>query len=150
MRRRARHVPAAVLLAVGLIGCGGSGPGDAVSVRGTVTLDGKPLRGAVVTFVPTGATPGVGGRARTGADGKYALTGLRGESGVPAGTYRVTVNKLEMPDGTDFPEDAPVAPMDSGAKERLPAHYANPSQSRLTATVPAGGGSIDFLLKMAK
>src|SRR5262245_63676 len=142
-----KTMPAVALWAAALAGCGGGGEGDAVAVRGTVTLDGKALPGAVVTFTPTGSTRGVGGRGRTGPDGGYTLQGLRGGSGVPAGTYQVTVSKLMLPDGSDFPENSPVSPIDSRATEQLPAVYSDPNQTALSANVPAGGGAVDFPLK---
>ncbi len=52
-----------------------------------------------------------------------------------------------MPDGSDFPLDSDVAPMDSPAKEVLPGIYSDMDQTTLKATVPEGGGTIDFALK---
>jgi hypothetical protein len=137
---------AAPALLTALIGCGG-GAHDEVSVSGTVTLDGKALPGAALRFVPTGSTRGVGGMGRAGADGKYTLKGMRGAAGILPGTYKVVISKLVMPDGTDFPADSKVGPMDSPAKEQLPATYSDSNQTRLTATVPEGGGVVDFRLK---
>ena len=74
-------------------GCGGNSP---VPVRGTVTLDGNPVAGAVVLFIPEGAggawglmrstsriaAPSHPGRERSGrAGGHLGLTSAR-----PCGT----------------------------------------------------------------
>ena len=114
-------------------------------VSGTVTLNGRPLTNASVTFVPTGTTQGSGATGATGPDGKYVLES-RGERGVPAGEYRVVVNKLVMPDGSDFPLNSDVPPIESSAREMLPRHYSDEATSTITKTVPEGGGTIDIQL----
>jgi hypothetical protein len=134
--------------ALALCGCGTPQEGPpAVVVTGTVALDGKPLPRAFVRFVPTGATRGLGASGRADFDGRYTLKGPRGSEGVPAGTYKVVVSKLVLPDGKDFPDNSEVSPMNAGAQEKLPPHYADAQRTILTATVPAEGGTIDFPLK---
>jgi hypothetical protein len=58
-------------LILGLAGCGGSRS----SVSGTVTLDGKPLSGASVTFAPvdTGEEAGVSSYGKTDDQGQFTL-----------------------------------------------------------------------------
>jgi hypothetical protein len=91
---------AAVLCALGLIpllGCGDGGP-KRVSVSGTVTLDGKPINGGILSFSPD-ASKGNTARASCSApimEGRYELQTsgvLRSEtgSGAPLGWYKVTV-----------------------------------------------------------
>jgi hypothetical protein len=70
------------------IGCGGGT--KLHHVEGLVTLDGQPLEGAMVTFtngnqIATGLTT---------ASGKFKLLHL-GKEGCPAGTFKVTVSKIE-------------------------------------------------------
>jgi hypothetical protein len=131
-------------LCVGLAGCGGStGP----TVTGTVTLDNVPLAGAVVTFRPAGKnTEGLGGTGVTGPDGKYTLTASRGggRSIVP-GDYTVVVSLRLRPDGSAPPPDVP--PMESDAKETLPARYSEFQHSILRATVADDKHLHDFPLK---
>ena len=135
-----------VLLAV-CAGCGGrANLPDTVPVSGKVTLNGRPLSGASVTFVPTGATRGDGGFGMTDQDGRYKLRYLRGAAGVPVGQYRVVISKRLMPDGSDAVEGRDVAPIESPAHEVLPPKYSNEEHSTLSATVPAGGRTIDFSL----
>lgn len=135
------------VLVVACAGCGG-GPSlpDTVPVSGKVTLNGQPLADASVTFVPTGTTRGDGGFGTTAADGRYELRYLRGGAGVPAGTYRVVISKRAMPDGSPAVEGPDVAPIDSPAREVLPPKYSHEEYTTLSATVPAGGGTIDFQL----
>lgn len=134
--------------ALSLVGCGGRDPNlpKLEPVSGTVTLDGRPLANASVTFVPSGTTRGTGATGVTGPDGKYTLMS-RGEPGVPAGDYRVVVSKLVLPDGSDFPLDADVPPIESNAREMLPPHYSDEAASNIAKTVPEGGGIIDIQLE---
>src|SRR5690606_678215 len=67
-------------LAVGLTlmacGCDADGP-PLVRVQGVVTLDGQPLAGKAVRFIPDRDTPGAGAGANTNADGAYDLIAVR-------------------------------------------------------------------------
>lgn len=140
-----RILPLALLAAAG---CSGQDPNlpPLVPAAGTVTLGGKPLSGAQVTFTPAGATRGTGAEGRTGKDGRYELSSAHGR-GAAAGEYRVTIAKLVMPDGSDYAPGAGVGPADSPAREVLPPRYSDPHRTTLTATVPAAGsGTIDFAL----
>ena len=73
-------------------GCGGkvSNQPPLMPVSGTVTLDGKPLSGIMISFVPTGSTRGTGAGGYTDKAGKYELTAMHGGKGTPVGQYRVT------------------------------------------------------------
>lgn len=88
----------AVLLAVA--GCGTGDETDSyklVTVRGHVTLDGKPLEGAKVLFTPDeGNKPNTPGVDTTGKEGNYILM-YRGRSGVAPGKYSVLVSKTFDP-----------------------------------------------------
>jgi len=117
---------------------------EGVPVSGTVTLDGKPLPGVNVTFIPVGSTRGDICFGLTDASGKYELNNRYGHSGAPAGEYKVTCTVGGGP-GSDAPaEGAPAEPAD--ASTSLPAHYTSEDATKLKATVPAGGGTIDFEL----
>jgi len=133
-------------LPLALAGCGApSGEPALIPVSGTVTLDKKPLAGAVLTFIPTGKTRGGLATARTGPDGRYTLQSKAG-SGVLPGEYRVVISKRVMPDGSDVPADDSTPPMRSPARETLP-FYSDPSKPALTATVTVDGVPIDFPLQ---
>ena len=131
-------------------GCsqGPEGP-PLVPVEGTITLDGKPLGKADLMFVPDGDTRGQGGVAQTDQEGKFTLLSQdRKHKGAPVGTYRVIINKLVKPDGSDYVPDPNAGPMDTGGfRELLPAAYSDMGQTQLTATVPeAGVKDVEFKL----
>lgn len=135
-----------LLIVVG-IGCGSEPTGpEKVPVTGTVSLNGESLPGAVITFIPTGKTPGLGGTARSDASGKFVLTSARGGEGAPAGEYRVAVSRRLMPDGSPVPADDKTPPIESPAQESLPPIYSNPEMTQLTATVTPDGPPIQLAL----
>ncbi len=134
------------LLTFLLVGCGDST--GTIPVTGTVTLDDKPLPDALVTFHPEGDTAGLGGTARTDAEGKYTLTPAKGSGGLPAGDYVVVVNRFLQPDGSALPPDVP--PMESKARESLPSNYTSRKSSTLKAKVSKEKPTYDFALKSAK
>jgi hypothetical protein len=141
-----------LLLGITLLALSGCGPKDDPlhrTVTGTVTLNGKPLSGAMLRFIPVEGTEGTGGQARTGPDGTYRLLDGRGNPGAAPGNYKVTVSKRLMPNGSDVPPDDNTPPMNSPARESLPAKYSDAGHTELQATVPDAGGTIDFSLKTA-
>lgn len=74
------------------------GCGDGVKlvpVEGTVTLDGEPLEGATLSFVPiAGGQVSTSGTDITGPDGNFKMT-FKGRNGLSPGKYRVMVSKTE-------------------------------------------------------
>ncbi|HQU41268.1 MAG: hypothetical protein B7Z73_03230 [Planctomycetia bacterium 21-64-5] len=127
-------------------GCGKStGPPKAliIPVTGTVTLDGKPLPGADVTFIPS---QGIGAfTGRTNDDGSYQLEGLVGAKAKCQGKCGVRISRMLKPDGSLPSPDEP--PANVGATESLPERYSSASTTELSAEVPEGGGKFDFPLK---
>jgi len=140
--------PTLLLLVIVTVGCGGTNANlpPLVPVSGTVTLDGELLCGAVVRFVPVGSTRGTGAGGHTDESGKYELVSRHGGNGAAVGEYRVVITKLVMPDGSDFPLDSEVPPIESPAKDILPPAYHDMKQTPLKATVPEGGTTVDFAL----
>lgn len=135
-----------------LAGCGGGDAGTAdrpatVPVQGTVTLDGKPIEGATVTFMPaTQARPGQPAQghaavSRTDAEGHYELMTFEAGDGVVPGDYVVTVVKQEVPEAKELSMEeyiaqGPQAPSaDAGPKHLLPEQYAKRQTSPLKVTV---------------
>lgn len=96
-----------ILVCLGfLLGCSG---GDMLPVEGTVTLDGEPLEGAAISFVPAeGGRPCSG---QTDAQGHFTLASYVAGDGVPPGEYKVTVIKL------DARRQATAAPTEEGAAD---------------------------------
>ena len=134
----------AALCVVVLLGCGESLP-NYKPVTGQVTFQGKPLAAARVRFIPVDTTTGVGGQAKTDAEGKYRVVYAQGGDGLPPGKYKITVSQMLMPDGSPGPEN--VSPIESPAREVLPEHYSQELTSRLTKDVLADGGVIDLVLE---
>jgi hypothetical protein len=114
-------------------------------VSGTITLDGKPLAGAGIMFLPRGETRGNGAMAMTDPAGKYTLKTDHGGPGAPEGEYAVTISKVVNRDGTPYVPNPNVA--EAGERETLPGTYSNSMNTVLTATVPKGGNTINFELK---
>ena len=136
-----------VLLLLTTNGCRDANVPDLVPVGGTVRLDGEPLSGALVEFHPRGDIPGNGGGGRTNGDGKYQLQTGQGHHGIPMGEYQVVIIKLVMPDGSDFPVDSDVPPIESSAKQVLPARYSDGDLTELRANVVAETETLDFSLE---
>ena len=112
-----------------------------------MTLGGQPLSGADILLVPSGETTGQGGIGRTAADGRFELTTPdRQSKGVAKGSYRVVINKLVNPDGSDFNPGEGVDPMTAAFREVLPPVYSNLDETTLTAQVPPGGTKLEFKL----
>ena len=59
-------------------------------VSGTVTLDGAPVAGAEVTFVPGSGSPSVG---KTDGEGHYTLAYVQETSGAEIGKHTVQISK---------------------------------------------------------
>ena len=116
---------ASLLLAAG---CGRSDRPDLGTVQGTVTLDGKPLAGALVVFTPSG--PGRSASDLTDAAGRYELTYLRDIAGATLGPHVVIIT---------------TATEERGGREILPPRYHE--KTELSATVAPGSNTIDFPLK---
>ncbi len=109
------HKKLVALLCVGVMititGCGASNP-DTTLVSGTVTYDGEPLEGAIVSITPeAGATGAKSASGETDAQGAFTLRTVfpDGESkdGAMGGTYTVRVSKIAA---EEAPDDGMVDP----------------------------------------
>src|SRR5947209_14577793 len=94
---RPGNLAVSILVTVGIVlaGCSNSSRLPTYPVTGTVTMQGQPVAGAAITFVPTGKE-GEAASAITDAAGKYALTTWRAGDGARPGQYRVKVSKQEQ------------------------------------------------------
>jgi len=115
-----------------------------VPVTGTVTLKGKPLAGAVVTFLPKTGVPGLG---ETDSEGKYSLKSAL-LSGVTPGEYKVAISYLVSaggePQGVGARSAMVQSPEMMSAKEQLPAEYSDLGRTKLQAGVQPAGGNFNF------
>ena len=90
LRTAAGRVPATVCLAaliIGVAACSHKQKSEVplVPVTGEVTLEGAPLEGALVNYVPTGSTPGQGGSGLTDPKGFFEINSPFGEPGLTGG-----------------------------------------------------------------
>lgn len=142
-----------VALALSLAGCEPGGP-PMGQVTGTITLDGKPLPNAAVTFAPVdggGASSGI-----SDANGKYELN-AQDRKGAVIGKHRVYVTSVSMTKSTVDPNMSSSSPeyekqaMGGGSEynvkltEPIPAKYNE--KSELQYEVKAGSNTIDLELK---
>ncbi len=131
-----------------------------VPVKGTLTLDDKPLAFKNVRFIPEPGTPGVGAGANTDGDGTYTLIAVepgatRDTLGVMPGSYKVVVAEPIFPIEEPLPQasgDGPAPaiglpdPRSKKQKATIPARYTKPETTPLRVEVPADGGSIELKL----
>jgi hypothetical protein len=80
-------------LVVVLVGCGKKGWLETYPVKGTVMVDGKPAKGATVSFHPKEV---IGDKSyiptgQTNENGEFSLSTYMTDDGAPAGEYDVTV-----------------------------------------------------------
>lgn len=151
---RPRHVFALVFLALAIqTGCG-SGPRLA-SVSGTVTLNGKPLEGAVVQFFPDASNKeGLPAEDKTGPEGNYKIM-TNGRSGVVPGKYRVMVSKAPEASAAiagQFQDDPFMAQLSSTPEGPARGKAAKDAKSmkieqEFERDVAPEGGTIDFDVK---
>jgi hypothetical protein len=131
-------------LSLPLTGCGGTATNpNLVPVTGTITLDGKPLAGASVTFVGIGATPGEGATGLTDEAGKYELAHFRAGAGAMPGEYKVVIMKRVMSDGSPIPVGT-LSIAELATRELLPWRFSDYHQTQLKANVAKDGPPIDF------
>jgi len=128
-----------LLAAFSLVGCGPRGP-HLAEVTGIVRLDGEPLPGAQLTFVP--AEPG-GSTAygHSDEDGFYRLKFSRDSTGALPGTYKVVVELPNRGEAEALRASGITVPPE-GVK--LPKKYQKPGE--LTVEVDSRGSIIDLNL----
>ena len=126
------HAVRILIFSVGCVllmsGCsGGSDRPDTVPVRGTITLDGKPLADATVSFSAETERPATG---TSDSFGEFTLTTFESEDGAIPGEYKVTVEKYEVADNND-----PYAER----KSLVPLKYVTLNETPLTQSITAEG-----------
>lgn len=122
-----------ILLAAALAGCGSRSA--TVTVRGMVTLDGKPVEGAAVMIEPSGdGVPAIG---MTDASGRFKIE-------APSGKSRVAISKTVPASAAQGVLRADEGVQLSGNADRVrvkyltPIKYASALTSGLTLDVRAG------------
>jgi hypothetical protein len=114
-----------------------------------VSVQGKPLAHAVITFLQTDekGTTGVG---ETDDDGEYEMSHLE-RPGVAAAEYKVAVSYIQGLDGTVYglgPRSGLAKPYGLvTGKERIPEEWSNLGKTTQRVKVPVGGGEFNFDIK---
>jgi len=137
-----------------LLTCGcGSDKLKTERVTGIVTMNGKPVAGAVVTFSPVDRTKSHPATGHTDDKGKYTLQTLLGDvdAGTTPGDYKVMVTKTKDVE-TGRVQKVTVGDQVEEVKEMkseqlLPKRYSSISSTPLKKTVIAGSNVIDIELE---
>jgi hypothetical protein len=158
MAMRMTTLAAGLVLGACAVGCQRADPLGFTPVTGRVTLDGKPLTGGEVRFTPDPkSNKGPQSMSPLGPDGSFQLRGPSGRLGAVPGDHRVSVilpHLMEAPAPPSEADGATVPRDDEAAASKgppLPARYAAPETSGLTATItPGESARIDFKLSSAR
>lgn len=156
------------LISLILVGCGGGSDRPSLApASGIVTLNGEPVEGASLTFIPVaGGRPG---SAITDAQGRYTIKTYQDAPGAIIGEHKVAVIKISGPGAYVIQGDAPAeaaATDEPGSGEDdgsdglseievfdstetkepeliydVPQRYMNADESGLLITVPPEGSS---------
>ena len=104
----------------------------------TFTQAGVPLAGATVRLIPQDQNHPWYSGGHTDEDGVAVIQTDRKYPGAPAGAYKVTVSKIEMP----APASADLSPLDAPAGgstyDLVPSEYSHPNQTPLQLNINAG------------
>ena len=128
-------------------GCGGAPPLEIlVPVAGSLMVNGKPLDGVTVTFIPEIAKNNRGGSGTTGVDGSFTVTDLtQNLPGLAVGKYSVAYSRMRLPNGSAPPEPKEGEPVNPGIirVETLPTHLQSPDPRSPGSKidVPAAGNT---------
>lgn len=140
------------LTSLAATGCSGgvSGP-PYVNATGIVTLDGKPIEGATVTFSPK--KDGSMSMGLTDAEGRFVLKSATGRKGAAVGEHNVSIAlRIDLGPAQPAASEEDLAPPQSfeinggtapppkpTTKWIIPEKYSDPTKSGLDVTVPSGG-----------
>lgn len=129
---------AAFFVACAATGCS---PPEHAPVTGVVTINNRPVEGAVVTFSPkAGGRPAYG---RTGPNGVYELEYTSGVKGAKLG-----VNQVYVTTYVPATRDDNNRVVEPGSPERIPPEYnENPN---VTVEVKAGENRFDFKIQSSQ
>jgi hypothetical protein len=137
-----RRLVTCVFLLAWLAGCGSSGPGRLVPVKGKVTLDDKPLATGSLVFKPD-ETKGNNSKfepaGTIAADGSYSLF-TREKEGAPLGWYKVGI----------VAEEANAADPYAPRKSLVPNRFNDAETSGLSIEVSSSPPSGAYDLKLTK
>jgi hypothetical protein len=124
-------------------GCEKSDRKPVFPVRGRLTVEGKPIKGVAIHFVPVNANDRASLMpvALTDADGRYVLMAYQGSEGAPAGEYIVALNFGDVKARDKKSENGEES--GDGSSDKFRDDYTV-STSKLRATVKPQPNEIDF------
>jgi hypothetical protein len=144
--RRGRASVLALVVVLGLMGCGSSGP-QTVPTQGVVTLAGGAWPGpGTIQFTPVGPAPGFPLRPGSGdfkADGAFKVTSFAPGDGLVPGKYEVSVECWKSQ-----PQMGPngLIPGESA----VPPKFREGKTSGWVVEVPPGGSPLNLKYDAAK
>lgn len=139
-----------VLPRCAILGCfllAGCGMGSSMAhVTGTVTLDGQPVKDAVVTFAPHEGQPATG---VTNAEGKFTLQTREPGDGVLVGLHDVTIIGVKTSGGPPPTADGLSGAVDMRQVKQewfIPQRYSVRETAGLTQEVTPGMPPVELKL----
>jgi hypothetical protein len=144
--RDAARVTALLTIALAIAGCGGAKDSiEREPVSGKVTLDGKPLDDAQITFAPEEGDDPAAGAGAPIRGGSYNLSRSEGPA---VGSHRVSI-WARRPTGKKIPSDDQPGTTFDEMREVIPDRYN--AQSSLKADIKKGAtNQFDFDLTSKK
>ncbi|MDR0335845.1 MAG: carboxypeptidase-like regulatory domain-containing protein [Planctomycetaceae bacterium] len=145
--------PILFLLLLFFSGCSDGTSFRVETVEGTVTLDGTPVEGATLTFVPSVSNIGKSAYARTNSQGFFRLTAIQGGqsgAGTVIGNYLVAISKdtpVREPTEKELADQERGIAFEIPITHIIPTKYNNAQTSGLTAEVIKGKNVFNFNLK---
>jgi hypothetical protein len=121
-------------------GCGGGGEFPTAPVSGTVTHDGKPVRGGSLTFAPVTDSEQEAGKpasATVGDDAAYELSTYGEGDGAVIGKHRVSYSP---------PAAEAVAEADGGHAQQPASPYEGLTPKQSEVEITSGSNTIDIEL----
>jgi hypothetical protein len=143
MKRWSKRVLVPLVMALTATGCG-----ETNTVKGRVLLDGQPVAGATVLFMPDPDGQGRPASGMTDSDGYFVLMTYRQGDGALPGAYRIVVSKTEgpaaPPDDNHASKQRAMAYLARHTGQKLdkpviPAIYSDAAKTTLRCTVPTSG-----------
>lgn len=109
-------------------------------VRLSILQEGQPLADASVRLIPEDATSPWSSGGSTDSRGVAVIRTHGKYAGVPAGSYSITVSKVEMPAARSVDQDPLEVPpnQNDSSYDLVPPEFSDPAQTPLRLEVSAG------------
>jgi hypothetical protein len=141
MKARCSFVSLNMAALLALLGAGCQSGVSTAPVKGTVTLDDKPLANGTCRFEALGL-PSASGKVVNGQI--VEVTTFRPNDGAPVGSHKVAIWALKEAPNTSTPKQDDFTFMTGTSL--IPANYNNPDTSGLTAVIKPGLNTLEFKL----